>query len=96
MPSSQDAILDLALYKFGIIFIYYLFKESICATYGPMANGQVSCPNIAFLKMGPYLRNRCPWSENKFNFDPLGEKDTTCATSGTLAKAKFHAQIWQF
>ncbi len=34
--------------------------ESICATSGTLANGQVSCPNMAILKISPYLGNRCP------------------------------------
>ena len=36
--------------------------------------------------MGPYLENRCPWSENKLNFKPPGEKDSPYATSGTFFK----------
>ncbi len=33
--------------------------ESICATSKTFANGQVSCPNMAILKNGLYLENRC-------------------------------------
>ncbi len=34
-----------------------------------------------------YLRNRCPYSKNNCqiaNFDPLGQKERLCATSGTF------------
>ncbi len=30
-----------------------------CATSGTLANGQVSCPNMAILKIGPYMGNCC-------------------------------------
>ena len=33
---------------------------SICATSGTLANFQVSCPNMAMLKIGPYLGNHYP------------------------------------
>ncbi len=33
---------------------------SICTISGTLANGQVSCPNLAILEIGPYLGNRCP------------------------------------
>ncbi len=45
------------------------------ATSGTLGNGQVSCPNMAILKIGVYLRNRCLQIEKKLNFDPLGEQD---------------------
>ena len=48
--------------------------RTICVTSGTLANGQTSCPNMAILKIGPYLRNRSLWRENKLNFDPLGYK----------------------
>ena len=34
-------------------------KESRCAASRILANGQVSCPNIAIVKNSHYLRNRC-------------------------------------
>ncbi len=33
---------------------------SICTISGTLANGQVSCPNMAILKICPYLGNGCP------------------------------------
>ena len=33
-------------------------------------NGPASCPNMAISKIGPYLRNHSPQSENNLNFDP--------------------------
>ncbi len=45
--------------------------EYMC-NFRNLANGQVSCPNLAILKIGPYLGNHCPLRENKLNFDPLG------------------------
>ena len=41
------------------------------ATSGTFAHGQVSCPNMAILKIGPYLENFCLQSENKLNCDPM-------------------------
>ncbi len=32
----------------------------IFATCGTLATCQVSCPNMAILKISPYLTNRCP------------------------------------
>ncbi len=32
----------------------------ICTICGTSATCQVSCPNMALLKIGPYLGNRCP------------------------------------
>ena len=47
---------------------------------------QVSCPNMAILKIGPYLRNSCPQSKSKLNFDPLGQKRIAYTTFGTFFK----------
>ncbi len=54
---------------------------SICATSGTLPNGQVSCPNMAILKIGLYLGSHYPYSKIKLNFDPLGYKEGICATS---------------
>ena len=35
-------------------------RSAILLTFGTLATCKVSCPNIAILKIGPYLRNRCP------------------------------------
>ncbi len=36
------------------------WKEGICPTSGPFFKFQLSCPNIAILKICLYLGNRCP------------------------------------
>ncbi len=57
----------------------------IRVTSGTLATCQVSCPNMAILKIGLYLRNHCPQSKNNLNIDSLWQKEGICATSGTLA-----------
>ena len=49
-------------------------RKGICGTFGTLATCQVSCLKMAILKIGPYLRNRYSWCENKLNFDPCGRK----------------------
>ncbi len=48
----------------------------ICVTF---ARGQVSCPNMAILKIGPYLGNRRRAKIS--NFDPLWQKAGKAASS---------------
>ena len=48
----------------------------------------ISCPNMAILKIGLYLGNHCIQSKNKLNFIPLGQKESICAPSGTLASVQ--------
>ena len=49
-----------------------------------------------FLKIGPYLRNCCPYSENQLNFDLLGRKRLYIQIFNFCQWPSFHAQIWQF
>ena len=51
----------------GVVYEVYVQFVALWPYYG-----QVSCPNMAGLKISPYLGNRCPLSKNKLNFDPLG------------------------
>ena len=44
----------------GVCVIYVSCLGHICATSGTLATFQVSCPNMAILKIGRYLGNRCP------------------------------------
>ncbi len=56
-------------------------KGVLCATSGTLANGQVSCPKMAILKICLYLGNHCLLSENQLKFDPLGiwvERECMC------------------
>ncbi len=64
---------------------HVLDLTGICATSDTLANDQVSCPNMAILTTDRYLRNRCPWSKNKLNFNLLRQKESMCGTFGTLA-----------
>ncbi len=36
------------------------WREGTCATCGILANGQVSCPDMAILKISSYFGNCCP------------------------------------
>ncbi len=48
------------------------WKDSLCATSETVLGGQISCPDMTVLKIGPHQRNRCPWSNDWLNFDFLG------------------------
>ncbi len=51
----------------------------IC-NFGLFFKLQISCPNMEMLKIEPYLKNGCPYIENKLNFIPTpgGEREYIC------------------
>ncbi len=67
----------------------------ICATSWTLANGQVSCPNMAILKTDLYLRNYLPIEQKQAQFQPPRvERDLYVQLLDLLSVTKFHAQIY--
>ena len=86
---KSACILETAAYreKMRSIFTFRGKRETICATSGTLANGQVSCPNMASLKFAQYLGNRAHRVKMGSISTPWGRKGVS-ATSGTLANGQ--------